>query len=249
MDKYDLLKSVILRTKSFKAIVLLVLVLCCIIFTFQSSAPDHALNQSYHNVNNIEELELKVHNDDAGSSQEINAFYKESEEKHEDFKPVKSDQNEDSIEDLKSLGIQTVVQEGVKIMDMFADTDSEQYQAFKSMLTLWNPESSKWAQEASRKYKKALNLRQPRPRDWYDEPEKGDRRIKRVVDVEQCGCKREILAHTMVTYEGGDHGNSSISTCSHHSFHRGAKQKVMLVSIGCPRKIDTERNLSIHATC
>ena len=30
----------------------------------------------------------------------------------------------------------------------------------------------------------------------------------------------------MVTYEGGDHGNSSISTCSEHSFHRGAKQKV-----------------------
>mgnify|MGYP001200863039 CR=1 FL=1 len=33
------------------------------------------------------------------------------------------------------MGIQTVVQEGVKIMDMFADTESEQYQAFKSMLT------------------------------------------------------------------------------------------------------------------
>ena len=46
--------------------------------------------------------------------------------------------------------------------------------------------------------------------------------------MEQCDCKREILSHTMVTYEGGDHGNSSISTCSEHSFHRGAKQKVNL---------------------
>ena len=67
-----------------------------------------------------------------------------------------------------------------------------------------------------------------RPKDWYEEPEKGDRRIKRLVNVEQCNCKREILSHTMVTYEGGDHGNSSISTCSEHSFHRGAKQKVNL---------------------
>ena len=60
------------------------------------------------------------------------------------------------------MGIQTVVQEGVKIMDMFADTESEQYQAFKSMLTLWNPESSKWAVHASKGYKKALNVRAPR---------------------------------------------------------------------------------------
>ena len=60
------------------------------------------------------------------------------------------------------MGIQTVVQEGVKIMDMFADTESEQYQAFKSMLTLWNPESSKWAVHASKGYKKALNLRASR---------------------------------------------------------------------------------------
>ena len=60
------------------------------------------------------------------------------------------------------MGIQTVVQEGVKIMDMFADTESEQYQAFKSMLTLWNPESSKWAVQASKGYKKALNVRASR---------------------------------------------------------------------------------------
>ena len=71
-----------------------------------------------------------------------------------------------------------------------------------------------------------LNILFFRPKEWYEEPEKGDRRIKRIVNVEQCNCKREILSHTMVTYEGGDHGNSSISTCSEHSFHRGAKQKV-----------------------
>ena len=65
-------------------------------------------------------------------------------------------------QDTLNMGIQTVVQEGVKIMDMFADTESEQYQAFKSMLTLWNPESSKWAVQASKGYKKALNVRASR---------------------------------------------------------------------------------------
>ena len=64
-----------------------------------------------------------------------------------------------SEQDTLNIGIQSVVHEGVKIMDMFADTESEQYQAFKSMLTLWNPESSKWAVHASKGYKKALNSR------------------------------------------------------------------------------------------
>jgi hypothetical protein len=100
----------------------------------------------------------------------------------------------------------------------------------RSMFLLWNPESSKWAAQASRKYHKALPERPDRPRDWYEEPDK-DKRIDRTVLVEQCGCKRKISAHTMVDYQGGDHGNSSMSTCSFHSFYRGAKQKVMRKNI------------------
>ena len=76
------------------------------------------------------------------------------EQYHEESQNSKEDQ-----EDNLSMGIQSVVKEGVKIMDMFADTDNTQYQAFKSMLTLWNPESSKWAVHASKNYKKALNAR------------------------------------------------------------------------------------------
>merc|ERR1719330_1954302 len=70
------------------------------------------------------------------------------------------------------------------------------------MIDIWNPESSKWAVQASKKYKIALERRrQSRPKDWFDEPDK-DRRIKRKVEIEHCGCQREILAHKMVDFEG-----------------------------------------------
>ena len=45
----------------------------------------------------------------------------------------------------------------------------------------------------------------------------------------------------MVDYEGGDHGNKSISTCSFHSFHRGAKQKVLAFSFyGNPNSVQVK---------
>ena len=59
------------------------------------------------------------------------------------------------------------MQESVNILDQFVDQDSENYQALKSMISLWNPESSKWAVRASKKYKMALGLRSPRPKGKF----------------------------------------------------------------------------------
>ncbi len=160
----------------------------------------------------------------------------------EDSNPKKTVDNdedeeyEDDKNDLDQSGntlkVQPFVEEGFKIMDQFADQDSETYKALKSMFVLWNPESSKWAVQASRKYRRALEVRPQRPRDWDPEPDR-DQVADRSVLVEQCGCKRNIKAHTMVSYNGQDHGegiNSNMSTCSHHSYHRGAKQKVNISS-------------------
>jgi len=139
------------------------------------------------------------------------------------------------------IGVHNIVKEGFKILGHFVDKDSKNFQAFNEMIDIWNPESSKWAVQASKKYKMVLERRGPsRPKDWFDEPDK-DRRIKRKVEIEHCGCHREILAHTMVDYEGGDHGNKSISTCSFHSFHRGAKQKVLAFSFyGNPNSVQVK---------
>lgn len=202
MDKYQYFKSVILRTKSFKVLILSLLLLSCIVVQFQDD------KVKFPNQKTTAQVVKK--STSTSTTQE----------------PISQEQKDEGF----TIGMKSVINEGVKIMDKFVDTDSQQYQAFKSMLTLWNPESSKWAVQASRKYKKALEIREPRPKEWDEEPERGDRRIKRVVDIEQCKCQREILAHTMVTYEGGDYGNKSISTCSFHSFHRGAKQKVVAFS-------------------
>lgn len=225
MDNLKLLKSVVFRTKSFKALLLGGLIIGCIVTQYPSAS-----NKPKTEIDKQEFIPLIVEESSTiipvKKAEVIDDEEEESSEKKEYFEKNAAISEQDTL----NMGIQTVVQEGVKIMDMFADTESEQYQAFKSMLTLWNPESSKWAVQASKGYKKALNVRASRPKDWYEEPEKGDRRIKRIVNVEQCNCKREILAHTMVTYEGGDHGNSSISTCSEHSFHRGAKQKIVAFS-------------------
>jgi len=227
MDKLKLLKSVVLRTKSFKALILGALIIGCIITQFPNDEKKVKLENFNFETSSFSTVPNEKH-----ETNEVLIVNDHSSEKIESI--VEDNSGEVPMKILQDSnlnnGIHSVVEEGVKIMDMFADTDSEQYQAFKSMLTLWNPESSKWAVQASKRYKKALVLRDSRPSDWYDEPEKGDRRIKRIVDIEQCDCKREILAHTMVTYEGGDHGNSSISTCSQHSFHRGAKQKIVSFS-------------------
>ena len=144
---------------------------------------------------------------------------------------VTEEPKKDEEKDIETkIGINNILKEGVDILDNFVDTDSENYRSLKSMIKLWNPESSKWAVQASKKYKMAMAMKgNAKSKDWFDEP-KRDRRMKRVVYIDRCNCHREILAHTMVTYEGGDHGNKSISTCSHHSFPRGAKQKVVAFS-------------------
>ena len=91
------------------------------------------------------------------------------------------------------IGVHNIVKEGFKILGHFVDKDSKNFQAFNEMIDIWNPESSKWAVQASKKYKIALERRrQSRPKDWFDEPDK-DRRIKRKVEIEHCGCQREIL--------------------------------------------------------
>ena len=91
------------------------------------------------------------------------------------------------------IGVHNIVKEGFKILGHFVDKDSKNFQAFNEMIDIWNPESSKWAVQASKKYKIALERRrQSRPKDWFDELDK-DRRIKRKVEIEHCGCQREIL--------------------------------------------------------
>ena len=75
---------------------------------------------------------------------------------------------------------------------------------------------------------------------WYEEPDK-DRRITRTVEIDRCNCQRKISAHTMTTYDGDDTANKSISTCSFHSYYRGAKQKTVAFSFyGNPESIQVK---------
>ena len=110
----------------------------------------------------------------------------------------KNDQDNNNIKKTKKpeevkIGVHNIVKEGFKILGHFVDKDSKNFQAFNEMIDIWNPESSKWAVQASKKYKMALERRrQSRPKDWFDEPDK-DRRIKRKVEIGHCGCHREIL--------------------------------------------------------
>ena len=52
--------------------------------------------------------------------------------------------------------------------------------------------------------------------------------IWRTAKLDRCGCDRKIKGHaTMMVYDGAEEGvNSSVSTCSKHSYLRGAKQRV-----------------------
>ena len=86
--------------------------------------------------------------------------------------------------------------------------------------------------------------RDPKPKEWFEEPEI-DGRVKKMVEVkliyelfifsafcshshalyflfllqvDRCGCQREILAHTMMTYDNDKNVNKSISTCAHHRY-------------------------------
>lgn len=115
------------------------------------------------------------------------------------------------------------------VLDNFIDTNtSETYKGMKSMLQMWNPKSSKWAARISKKYREALNIRGDRqPPGWT--PVNDDEMIWRTVKLDRCGCERKIKGHgSMMVYDGIEEGvNSSVSTCSRHSYLRGAKQRVI----------------------
>jgi len=163
MDNLKLLKGVVFRTKSFKAILLGALIIGFVIVQFPSGVNEQKILIDTKNEESIisfnfdefssippvkEETESNTNNEDIQVQNE-----------HKDSEPLSLEEPPNSKEDAQdklNIEIQSVVKEGVKIMDMFADTDSEQYQAFKSMLTLWNPESSKWAVHASKGYKKSI---------------------------------------------------------------------------------------------
>ena len=261
MDKYEVFKSVIFRTKSFKALIIFILIIACFVLQlssngvsetqlqkepeFQAKSESLVKSESFQDVENyqlFDEEDKDIIQEEKSPNQDLIPELdkklepeSKSDEVYENENSSGGDEYQEKKTDFASkkhsdaFEVQNMVNQGFKFMDNFVDSDSENYVAFKTMFSLWNPESSKWAVQASRKYKKALDMRPSKPKDWYPEPDK-DRRIKRTVEVEQCGCQREILAHTMVDYEGGDHGNKSISTCSYHSFYRGAKQKIVSFS-------------------
>ena len=84
-----------------------------------------------------------------------------------------------------------------------------------------------WAARISKKYREALNIRGDRqPPGWT--PVNDDDMISRTVKLDRCGCERKIKGHgSMMVYDGIEEGvNSSVSTCSRHSYLRGAKQRV-----------------------
>ena len=225
MDKYEVFKSVIFRTKSFKALVILILIIACFVLQLSSNGVSEVVPEFQAKSESLVKSEsFQDFEEDKSAVENYQLFDEEDkdiiqEEKSPTLDLIpevesesKSDEvyeNENSFKEKSkkhsgAFEVQNMVNQGFKFMDNFVDSDSQNYVAFKTMFSLWNPESSKWAVQASRNYKKALDIRSSRPKDWYPEPDK-DRRIKRTVEVEQCGCQREILAHTMVDYEGGDH--------------------------------------------
>ena len=85
----------------------------------------------------------------------------------------------------------------------------------------------KWAGRISKKYQNALKRRGDRRPPGWDPPEEQEM-IWRTAKLDRCGCDRKIKGHaTMMVYDGAEEGvNSSVSTCSKHSYLRGAKQRV-----------------------
>ena len=89
-----------------------------------------------------------------------------------------------------------------------------------------------WAGRISKKYQNALRKRGDRRPPGWNPPTDGEM-VSRTVKIERCGCERQIKGHrTMMVYDGAEDGvNSSISTCSRHSYLRGAKQRVKFTKI------------------
>lgn len=264
----ELFKSVILRTKSFKVFILLILVISCLIIQLNNNNENIIDNKISEDENSLFDdhddyekpgLEIDLNNPYAGITKD--------ESSSNDAKETVGDsalQNiQSNMDDLESEIVGQVnekkfearkekfqsilgdtklelsegtdlVKKGMQVFDQFVHTDSESYHAIKAMIELWNPEGSKWAAQISRNYKMDLDLddhgaRDPKPIEWFEEP-KIDGRVKKMVEVDRCGCQREILSHTMMTYDNDKNVNKSISTCAHHSFERGAKQKVVAFS-------------------
>ena len=113
----------------------------------------------------------------------------------------------------------------IETMDNFIDEkDSETYKGFKDMMAMWNPKASKWASQASSKYRKLLPQRQSFPPAW--KALRDQESTFRTVKIEECGCKRKVKGHKNQMLYDGTEANSTVSTCSKHSFLRGFKQRV-----------------------
>ena len=153
----ELFKSVILRTKSFKAFILIILLISCMFLQYNNTPyiiEDQRQINSYNLRSNItESKEIQL----ANIQNEIEDLRKEIVEQVVEKQIMEKAQNGTVSPKIK--GIQSVVKQSVKFLDIFMDQESENYQVVKSMIDLWNPESSKWAVQASKKYRYILRLK------------------------------------------------------------------------------------------
>ena len=255
MEGFKLLKSVIIKSKSFKAFILIILFTLCLLLQTGGNDNDISKTQEEKNIITpyVEQTNDKLENrygESGDGNESISESLTSTEIQINDIKANINDLGRIVVEKVISdqvvkttdpqgaemapspdINMHSIMQHGVKLLDLFVDQENENYQAMKSLIDMWNPESSQWASKASKKYKLALRARDPtvKPKDWFEEPDI-DQIVSRNVQVDRCGCERQILAHTMVTYTNEDNVNKSIGTCSPHSFHRGAKQKVVSFS-------------------
>lgn len=244
MQALDLLKSVILKTKTFKAFILLLLLFFCLYLQTSDSDNEFEVNIPEHEA--TKPLFTNSRSDDIFSSEKkeiknsLNDLGKAVVQKVIENSMVESEDESAPPKQVKHF--HSLLKNSVNILDFFVkNREDESYQHVKSMINMWNPESSQWAIQASRKYKLALSARSPiKPKDWYPEPEI-DEEIKRKVTVDRCGCQRTIKAHTMEIYTNENISNKTISTCSLQSYYRGAKQKVVAFSFyGNPDSVQSK---------
>ena len=151
----------------------------------------------------------------------------------EDFSaPVGSDNDEPQLPpnpyaNLDPENVKGFMDNVIGVADQLGlDANSSSYfKAFKGMIGLWNPKQSAWAQQASKDYRKLLRDRIGFPPAWKPLTDKES--TMRKVQVEQCGCQRTVRGHKDVMVFDRTEGNSSISTCSKHSYLRGFKQRII----------------------